>query len=84
MALEQHELVKWEEEWKLWRKEWGEHWSEAETQGDELDRLSDLRKSGASLPAQPALLLQQVLHERLCPCVPSFCPPAAQGKLSCL
>jgi hypothetical protein len=55
--------------------------------GDELDRLSDLRKSGAGLLAQPALLLLlplQVLHERLCPYVASFCPPAVQGKLSSL
>jgi hypothetical protein len=55
-------------------------------QGDELDRLSDLRKFGAVLPAQPTLLLLslQVLHERLYPYVASSCPPAAQGKLCSL
>jgi hypothetical protein len=55
-------------------------------QGDKLDRLSDLRKSRAGLPAQSALLLLplQVLHEQLCPYVASSCPPAAQGKLSFL
>jgi hypothetical protein len=64
----------------------GEQWSEAEMRGDEHDRLFDLRKSGAGLPTQPGLLLLplQVLHEWLCPYVYSFCPPAAQGKLSSL
>jgi hypothetical protein len=54
--------------------------------GDELDRLSDLRRSGAVLLAHPALLLLplQVLHERLCPYDASFCPPTARGKLSSL
>jgi hypothetical protein len=35
----------------------GEQWSEAKTRGDELDRLSNQRKSRADLPAQPDLLL---------------------------
>jgi hypothetical protein len=52
--------------------------------GDELDRLSDLRKSGAGLPAQPALLPLQVLHEQLYPYAASFYPPTAYGKLSSL